>query len=80
MIQCKYVADRVFLVRRHPIIKETMEANKKLEFEKKFTDEGIFTPWFNTRYWLLRKLGLNGYSLLTFLLSVAVALIALQLI
>ena len=56
-----------------------MEANRKFEFEKKFTDEGLFTPWFNVRYWLLRKLGLNAYSLLTFLLGVAVTLIALQL-
>ena len=36
----------------------------KYEFEKKFLDKGIFTWRFNIRYWLLKKLGLNGYTLL----------------
>jgi hypothetical protein len=63
----------------HYLKGETMETNRKFEFEKKFTDKGLFTPWFNVRYWLLRKLGLNGYSLLAFPLGVTVTLIALQL-
>ena len=36
----------------------------KYEFEKKFLDKGILTWTFNIRYWLLKKLGLNGYTLL----------------
>ena len=36
----------------------------KYEFEKKFLDKGILTLPFNIRYWLLKKLGLNGYTLL----------------
>ena len=52
---------------------------KKFEFEKKLLDEGIFTTHFNIRYWLLRKLGLNGYSLMGFLLGVAITLIVLKL-
>ena len=34
----------------------------KYEFEKKPLDKGIFSWKFNVRYWLLKKLGLNGYT------------------
>jgi|ETN07SMinimDraft_1059922.scaffolds.fasta_scaffold71143_2 hypothetical protein len=35
----------------------------KYEFEKKFLDKGILLTFaFNIRYWLLKKLGLNGYT------------------
>ena len=50
----------------------------KFEFETKWTDEGIFTPWFKARYWVLRELGLNGYTMLCFFTGVAITLIALQ--
>ena len=52
---------------------------EKFEFEKKSLDKGIFTTHFNIRYWLLKKLGLNGYSFMTFLLGVALTLIVLKL-
>ena len=60
-----------------------MEKNEykeeKHEFEKKWLDEEPFSPWFNIRCWLLRKLGLNGYSFLAFMIGVAFTLILLQL-
>ena len=47
----------------------------KYEFKKKFLDKGIFTWWFNRRYWLLKKLGLNRYTILVVIMVVIVTII-----
>jgi hypothetical protein len=48
----------------------------KYEFEKKFLDKGILlTLSFNIRYWLLKKLGLNGYTLLAAIMAAIVTAI-----
>ena len=52
----------------------------KYEFEKKFLDKGIFTWWFNRRYWLLKKLGLNGYTLLVAIMGAIVTIIVYEFI
>jgi len=52
----------------------------KYEFEKKFLDKGIFTWPFNIRYWLLKKLGLNGYTLLVFIMVAIIIIIIYELI
>jgi len=52
----------------------------KYEFEKKFLDKGIFTWRFNIRYWLLKKLGLNGYTLLVAIMVAIVIIIVYEFI
>ena len=52
----------------------------KYEFEKKFLDKGIFTWRFNIRYWLLKKLGLNGYTLLVAIMAAIVTIIVYEFI
>ena len=52
----------------------------KYEFEKKFLDKGIFTWRFNIRYWLLKKLGLNGYTLLVAIMVAIVVIIIYEFI
>ena len=52
----------------------------KYEFEKKFLDKGIFTWRFNIRYWLLKKLGLNGYTLLVAIMVAIVTIIVYEFI
>ena len=52
----------------------------KYEFEKKFLDKGIFTLPFNIRYWLLKKLGLNGYTLLVAIMVAIVTIIVYEFI
>ena len=52
----------------------------KYEFEKKFLDKGIFTWRFNIRYWLLKKLGLNGYTLLVVIMVAIVTIIIYEFI
>jgi len=52
----------------------------KYKFKKKFLDKGIFTWWFNRRYWLLKKLGLNGYTLLVVIMIVIVTIIIYEFI
>ena len=52
----------------------------KYEFEKKFLDKGIFTWRFNIRYWLLKKLGLNGYTLLVAIMVTIVTIIVYEFI
>ena len=48
----------------------------KYEFEKKFLDKGILlTLPFNIRYWLLKKLGLIGYTLLVAIMAAIVTAI-----
>jgi len=64
-------------VKSSPLVRTITK--RKFEFEKKFLDKGMFNPWFKARYCFLGKLGLNGYSLMAFLLGVAITLIALKL-
>ena len=53
----------------------------KYEFEKKFLDKGILLTFpFNIRYWLLKKLGLNGFGVIAFLLGVIVTIIGYEFI
>ena len=52
----------------------------KYEFKKKFLDKGIFTWRFNIRYWLLKKLGLNGYTLLVVIMVAIVTIIIYEFI
>jgi hypothetical protein len=52
----------------------------KYEFEKKFLDKGIFTWRFNIRYWLLKKLGLNGYTLLVAIMVAIITIIVYEFI
>ena len=52
----------------------------KYEFEKKLFDKGIFTWKFNIRYWLLKKLGLNGYTLLVVIMVAIVTIIIYEFI
>jgi hypothetical protein len=53
----------------------------KYEFEKKFLDKGILLTFaFNRRYWLLKKLGLNGYTLLVVIMIVIVTIIIYEFI
>ena len=39
----------------------------KYEFEKNFLDKSIMTLRFKINYWLLKKLGLNGFGLFAFI-------------
>ena len=52
----------------------------KYEFEKKFLDKGIMTFRFNINYWLLKKLGLNGYTLLVVIMVAIVTIIIYEFI
>ena len=52
----------------------------KYEFEKKPLDKGIFSWKFNVRYWLLKKLGLNGYTLLVVIMVAIVTIIIYEFI
>ena len=53
----------------------------KYEFEKKFLDKGILLTFpFNIRYWLLKKLGLNGYTLLVAIMVAIVTIIIYEFI
>ena len=52
----------------------------KYEFEKKPLDKGIFSWKFNVRYWLLKKLGLNGYTLLVAIMVAIVTIIIYEFI
>ena len=53
----------------------------KYEFEKKFLDKGILLTFpFNIRYWLLKKLGLNGFTFFVFVWGVLVAIIVYEFI
>ncbi len=52
----------------------------KYEFEKKFLDKGIMRFRFNINYWFLKKLGLNGFALIAFLLGVIVSIIGYEFI
>ena len=52
----------------------------KYEFEKNPLDKGIFSWKFNVRYWLLKKLGLNGFGFIAFLLGVIVTIIGYEFI
>ncbi|SUZ90263.1 uncharacterized protein METZ01_LOCUS43117 [marine metagenome] len=53
----------------------------KYEFEKKFLDKGILLTFaFNIRYWLLKKLGLNGYTLLVAIMVAIVVIIIYEFI
>ena len=52
----------------------------KYEFEKKPLDKGIFSWKFNVRYWLLKKLGLNGYTLLVAIMVAIVVIIIYEFI
>ena len=49
----------------------------KHKFEKKLLDKGIMTFRFNINYWLLKKLGLNGFA---FFWGVLVAIIVYEFI
>jgi len=52
----------------------------KYEFEKKFLDKGMLTFPFNIRYWFLKKLGLNGYTLLVAIMAAIVTIIVYEII
>ena len=52
----------------------------KYEFEKKLFDKGIMTLRFNINYWFLKKLGLNGFAGLTFLVGIIVTVIIYEFI
>ena len=52
----------------------------KYEFEKKFLDKGIMTFRFKINYWLLKKLGLNGFGVIAFLFGVIVTIIGYEFI
>jgi len=52
----------------------------KYEFEKKPLDKGIFSWKFNVRYWLLKKLGLNGYTGLVVIMAAIVVIIIYEFI
>ena len=52
----------------------------KYEFEKKLFDKGIFTWKFNIRYWLLKKLGLNGFTFFVFVWGVLITIIVYEFI
>ena len=66
---------------RSDFIREpTMPEEERYEIERKFLDRGIFSWHFRLRYRMLRKMGVNAYSLFAFLLGVAVTLGVLQLL
>ena len=50
------------------------------EFEKNFLDKGIMTLRFKINYWLLKKLGLNGYTLLVAIMVAIVVIIIYEFI
>ena len=53
----------------------------KYEFEKKFLDKGILLTFaFNIRYWLLKKLGLNGYTGLVVIMAAIIVIIIYEFI
>jgi len=52
----------------------------KHKFKKKLLDKGIMTFRFNINYWLLKKLGLNGFAFFTFVWGVLVAIIVYEFI
>ena len=47
---------------------------------KKLLDKGIMTFRFNINYWLLKKLGLNGFAFFAFYWGVLVAIIVYEFI
>ena len=52
----------------------------KYEFEKNFLDKGIMTLRFKINYWLLKKLGLNGFGLFAFIWGVFIGIIIYEFI
>jgi len=52
----------------------------KHKFKKKLLDKGIMTFRFNINYWLLKKLGLNGFAFFAFFWGVLVAIIVYEFI
>ena len=44
-------------------------------FEKKLFDKGIMKIRFNINYWLLKTLGLNGFSFLAFFIGVIITIL-----
>ena len=52
----------------------------KYEFEKKPLDKGILSWKFNVRYWLLKKLGLNGYTGLVVIMAAIIVIIIYEFI
>ena len=52
----------------------------KHKFEKKLLDKGIMTFRFNINYWLLKKLGLNGFGLFAFIWGLFIGIIIYEFI